>query len=313
MLEKSGKIENQINRTPKFENIEQPFSELKVLDNVVRDFAPEVAHLCQFREDEAEEQQIKTGQLHENRILGIFLKFYLDGRKKMTTGKVEEEYKRYFKDIARSTISTYLNMLKREFTLYKERDGRNVYYIFSENPPNCFSSFWFNRIFCTVPAYFGRASYFANLYNNAKKFVEQYLKISEIGNKDVLTMNFKFLTGLIILKIFKNRISKCIGCQFSKKSIYVRLEELIDVAIKDRSDVLPGDILDGLIQICSEIPIFEGISINDNIVKENIVNKILKSANINEKDLEFQAMVSLRRQDLRLKQKNVLEEDQLLL
>ncbi|MHA1292892.1 MAG: BlaI/MecI/CopY family transcriptional regulator [Promethearchaeota archaeon] len=104
--------------------------ELESLDKVIQEFAPEVADIYSIREDESEEQQIKTGRLHENRILGIILKFFLEGKKKVTTGEVENEYKKYFKDIARSTISTYLNMLKKESTLYKERDGRIVYYIF---------------------------------------------------------------------------------------------------------------------------------------------------------------------------------------
>jgi len=206
VLEKSGKIENQINRTPKFENIEQPFSELKVLDNVVRDFAPEVAHLCQFREDEAEEQQTMTGRLHENRILGIILKNYLEGKTKITTAEVEEEYKKYFKEIARSTTSTYLNMLKKESTLYTERDGRIAYYVFHEHPPTGIKPFWFTRIFCIVPAYFHRSLHFSNLYINAEKYVQQYINDNGKGDKNLILRNFKFITGLIIINIFTHRI-----------------------------------------------------------------------------------------------------------
>ena len=58
------------------------------------------------------EKKIKKGLLHENRILGIFLKYHLEGKKKIATGEIEVEYKRYFREIARSTTSTYLNMLK---------------------------------------------------------------------------------------------------------------------------------------------------------------------------------------------------------
>ena len=96
----------------------------------IHEIAPELLNVYNVREDESEEQQIKTGQLHENRILGIMLKFYLEGRKKVTTRDVELEYKKFYKDIARSTVSTYLNILKKEGTLSKERDGRLVYYIF---------------------------------------------------------------------------------------------------------------------------------------------------------------------------------------
>ena len=92
-----------------------------ILEKVIQEIAPELLDIYNIREDESEEQQIKTGQLHENRILGIILNFYLAGKRKVTTRDVEVEYKKYYKEIARSTISTYLNMLKKEGTLYKER------------------------------------------------------------------------------------------------------------------------------------------------------------------------------------------------
>ena len=82
------------------------------------------------------------------------LKFFLEGKRKVTTREVELEYKKYFKDIARSTISTYLNMLKKEAMLIKERDGRIVYYMFQEPPPKAISGFWFTRLFCIDPHIF---------------------------------------------------------------------------------------------------------------------------------------------------------------
>jgi len=157
-------IKNLLLKSTKLESAEIKVSEFKLVDDIIHDFAPELAHLHQFREDEAEEQQIKTGQLHENRILGIFLKSFLKGIDKITTKKVEDEYKKYFKDIARSTTSTYLNMLKKESTLYTEREGRLVYYKFYEEPPVGIKPFWFTRIFCTVPAYFDRTKFFSSLY-----------------------------------------------------------------------------------------------------------------------------------------------------
>ncbi len=283
-------------------------SKLKLIDKAIQDFAPEIAYLYQIREDESEEQQIKTGRLHENRILGIILKFYLEGKKKITTGEVEEEYRRYFKEIARSTISTYLNMLKKESTLYKEREGRVVYYIFYENPPIGINPFWFTRIFCIVPAYFHRAMIFSKLYINAKKYVQQYMSIYGGVDESILIRNFKFITGLIILKIFKNRSSKCLLCQFSKREIYNKLEELIGVAVKDRSDVLPEDLLESVIKNFSEIPMFDGINIKSEDIESKIPKEILRCAEVYKKDLDFQIMVSIRRKDLRLKQKLVLEE-----
>lgn len=307
MSEKS-EIEKLLIESAKLEGAQISDSVLKLVDNVIQEFAPEIAYLYQIRDDESEEQQIKTGRLHENRILGIILKFYLEGKKKITTGEVEQEYKRYFKEIARSTISTYLNMLKKESTLYKERDGRIVYYIFYEDPPIGIEPFWFTRIFCIVPAYFDRANKFSNLYTNAEKFVHQYINDYSSGDKDILIRNFKFITGLIILNIFKNRSSKCILCQFSKRLIYNKLEEIIGVAIKDRSDVLPEELLENLIKKFSEIPMFNGLNIKSDEIEKDIAKEILRCADMYKKDLDFQIMVSLRRKDLRLKQKLALEE-----
>ena len=85
-----------------------------ILEKIIHEIAPELIDIYNIREDESEQQQVKTGRLHENRILGIMLKYFLEGKKKVTTREVEVEYKKFFKDIARSTISTYLNILKRE-------------------------------------------------------------------------------------------------------------------------------------------------------------------------------------------------------
>ena len=275
-MSENSKIEDFDIEIDKLDSIQIEDSELLIIDKVIQEFAPEIAYLYHIREDESEEQQIKTGRLHENRILGIILKFYLEGKKKVTTGEVEQEYKKYFKEIARSTISTYLNMLKKESTLYKERDGRIVYYIFYEDPPKGIKPFWFTRIFCIVPAYFERAMYFADLYFTAEKFVDQYIVKFHSGDKNTLIRNFKFLIGLIIINIFKNRSSKCVLCQFSKREMYRKLEELMSVAIKDRSDVLPEEMLEILLGKYSEIPMFDGLYIKGDKSEENIVNKLLQ-------------------------------------
>ena len=76
MSEKS-EIEKILIESSKLEGVQITDSELKLVDKVIQEFAPEIAFLYQIRDDESEEQQIKTGRLHENRILGIILKFYL--------------------------------------------------------------------------------------------------------------------------------------------------------------------------------------------------------------------------------------------
>jgi len=308
-LSENSKIKDYVIESDKLESIQIEDSELLIIDKLISEFAPEVAFLYQIREDESEEQQIKTGRLHENRILGIILKFYLEGKKKITTGEVESEYRKYFKEIARSTISTYLNMLKKESTLYKERDGRIVYYIFYEDPPIGIEPFWFTRIFCIVPAYFERALYFSNLYFLAEKFVDDYIKEKKTGEREILIRNFKFLIGIIVLNIFKNRSSKCVLCQFSKRDLYGKLEEVIGVAIKDRSDVLPEEMMDLLVGKYSEIPMFDGIYVNGEACDENIVENILGFADNFKKDLDFQIMVSTRRKTLRMQQKEALENE----
>ncbi len=308
-MSENSKIKDLSIDNRQFESIQIQDSELSIIDEAIQDFAPEIAFLYQIREDESEEQQIKTGRLHENRILGIILKFYLEGKKKITTGEVEHEYKKYFKEIARSTISTYLNMLKKESTLYKERDGRIVYYIFYEDPPRGINPFWFTRIFCIVPAYFERALYYAELYLTAEKYVDQYITKFHSGVKNILITNFKFLIGIIILNIFENRSSKCVLCQFSKREMYGKLEEMIKIAVKDRSDVLSEDLQEILVVKYAEIPMFNGIYNKGEKCEENVVENILKYADDNKKDLEFQIMVSSRRKSLRLKQKEILENE----
>ncbi|MGQ4873046.1 MAG: hypothetical protein ACP6IY_03125 [Promethearchaeia archaeon] len=281
-------------------------SKIEELDKAIQEFAPEIADIYYIREDESEEQQIKTGRLHENRILGIILKFFIEGKKKVTTSEVEQEYKRYFKDIARSTVSTYLNMLKKESTLYKERDGRIVYYIFYEDPPTNIKPFWFTRIFCIVPAYFVRANYFAQIFLDAKSTLTEY--IGDDRDFDLLLDNFKFLIGIIILYILKNRTSKCILCQFGKQETYEMMIDGLEQAIRDRSDVLPDELIEILINY-GEIPIFGGINIDDPNMNEKIIKEVIELSRKYKKDLEFQIMVSQKRMELRLRQKESNKED----
>lgn len=271
-----------------------------ILEKVIHEIAPELIDIYNIREDENEEQQVKTGRLHENRILGIILKFYIEGKKKVTTRDVEIEYKKFFKEIARSTISTYLNMLKKESTLYKERDGRLVYYIFFEDPPEDVSAFWFTRLFCIDPAYFSRAIYFSSLYSIAEVIVKKHMKK---GNYDELVDTFKYLTGIIILNILKNRSSKCILCQFSKQESYIELLDALNLAIKDRTDVLPSELQEVLKKKYAEIPNFGGYYFKDENKEIEMIEQLLNFANQYKKDMEYQTMVLNRRIDTRILEK----------
>jgi len=275
---------------------------------VIHDFAPELDGIYNIREDESEEQQIKTGRLHENRILGIMLKFYLEGKKKVTTREVELEYKKYFKDIARSTISTYLNMLKKEAMLIKERDGRIVYYMFQEPPPKVISGFWFTRLFCIDPPYFYRAIYYASLYSIAKKIV---IENAQKGNEKVLEGNLKYLIGVIILLILKNRNEKCTLCQFGKQERYIHLIEELDSALKDRTDVLPSDLLEIINKEYSEIALFGGMNITEEQEEIEMIERLLKFAYKYNKDIEFQTMVLGRRLESKSLQKTGIDSNPL--
>jgi hypothetical protein len=279
-----------------------------ILEKVIHEIAPELLNVYNIREDESEEQQIKTGQLHENRILGIMLKFYLEGRKKVTTRDVELEYKKFYKNIARSTISTYLNVLKKEGTLSKERDGRLVYYTFFEIPPVDISPFWFTRLFCVDPAYFHKAIYFSSLYSIADVIVKKHMKK---GNFDEIVEWFRYLTGIIILYVLKNRSEKCILCQFGKQERYSDLLESINSAIKDRTDVLPSELQEILIKKYAEIPNFGGYPFEDNTEEIEKIEQLISLANQYKKDMEFQTMVLNRRVNTRASEK--LEEDNKLI
>ena len=275
-----------------------------ILEKVIQEIAPELLDIYNIREDESEEQQIKTGRLHENRILGIILKFYLEGKKKVATRDVEVEYKKYYKDIARSTISTYLNMLKKEATLYKERDGRLVYYIFFEDPPKEIRPFWFTRLFCTDPAYFSRAIYFASLYSIAEIIVKNHTKN---GNVDELIKSFKYFIGIIILLILKNRVSKCNLCQFGKRERYTDLLDQLNATIKERTDVLSSDLIEIFVSKYAELSLFSGHQISNDEAELEMIEELINFANMYKKDMEYQQMLLNRRINSRVLEKENLK------
>ena len=271
-----------------------------ILEKIIQEIAPELVDIYNIREDESEEKAIKTGRLHENRILGIMLKFFLEGKKKVTTREVEFEYKKFFKEIARSTISTYLNILKRESTLYKERDGRLVNYVLREDPPLDISSFWFTRLFCVDPAYFYRAIYFSSLYSIAEIIVKKYMTK---GVYNEVVESFRYLIGIIILYILKNRSSKCVLCQFSKQESYRYLFDAINTALKNRTDVLPDELQEILKTDYAELPSFGGFWINDEEKEVEIIKQLIKYAIQYKKDMEYQVMVLDRRINTKIQEK----------
>ncbi len=266
------------------------------LGQVIEEIAPEVADVWQDRYDIAEDEGIKTGRLHENRILGLKLRYTQIGEERTTTSDLEDEYMMFFKKIARSTVSTYLNQLVKDGVLAKEREGRVVYYLFSVSPPRGIDPFWFVRNFCTTPAYLARAAAFAKLYQ----------EISEGKRAAASLQSQKFLVGLVILRLLYKRFEKCFLCQFGTKSAYRRVRDLFEQALNDRQDVLPQKLRDYLFNELGDLPIFGGIPFLEK--HEDILKNIEVFAEQYQQDVEFQILVSSRRQGLRLKQRATAPE-----
>jgi hypothetical protein len=82
----------------------------------------------------------------------------------------------------------------------------------------------------------------------------------------------------------------------------------MSIAVKDRSDVLPEEFLEDIDKF-SELAVFNGFDVERDEVDKEIAKKMLRYADLYKKDLDFQVMVSLRRKDLRLKQKLAMEEE----
>ncbi|GAB4319114.1 MAG: hypothetical protein Kow0069_22520 [Promethearchaeota archaeon] len=263
--------------------------DLSKVESVVREFAPEVADSWAAIEDPKEE---RLGRLHENRILGIKLRYLFLERPKTTTSDVEDSYEIFFQKIARSTVSTYLNQLDREGVLHKERDGRVVYYLFSHPPPDGVSPFWFVRNFCTTPAYLARAVFFANLYDQVGR--DYSANGAERANK-------KFLLGVTVLALLYHRVKMCLLCQFGTRTVYRKMKEDLRTALSDRSDVLPKRLSSFLIKELGQIPSFGGLPLVPN--KEAIKDELDELSRRYSQDLEFQLTVSLRRLELRLKRR----------
>jgi DNA-binding transcriptional ArsR family regulator len=272
-----------------------PFEiELEHLSEIVREYAPELADLWIIRKDDFEEEGIRTGRLHENHILGIILGQDFLNEKRITTQEIESHYEKYFKKIARSTVSTYLNQLDKEGVLGKERDGRIVFYYLKEAPPESFKPFWIVRNFYVLPAFFMRAQYLSRFYQMKANIPPDLIE------------SRKFIVGLALLTIFRNRFDKCILCQFASKEGYRELKDVFDTIIKDRKDVLPEALQSFIERDLGELPMFGGLNIPEKVTDGEINTRINDYVERYAQDIDFQMNVSKRRQELRLKQKHKL-------
>jgi len=269
-----------------------PFEvDLDKIQEIIDEIAPELADSWVVRNDLYEDEGIRTGRLHENHILGILLGCDFIDKEQLTTTNIEKYYEGFFKKIARSTVSTYLNQLDKEGVLGKERKGRIVYYYIKEQPPYDINPFWVVRNFCIIPPYFIRTMYLCRFY-----------KAETDISKDLIESR-RFIVGLAILTLLRNRFQKCMLCQFASRKDYEILKEKYDTIIKDRKDVLP-EMLQSFINELGEIPIFGGIKIPEELTDEEVNKKIDDLTVRYAQDIDFQMSVSRRRQELRLKQKS---------
>ncbi|MHA1240502.1 MAG: hypothetical protein ACTSQU_06875, partial [Promethearchaeota archaeon] len=175
-----------------------------------------------------------------------------------------------------------------------------VNYILHEDPPLEISPFWFTRLFCVDPAYFSRAIYFSSLYSITEIIVKKYMKK---GNFNEIVESFRYLIGIIILYTLKNRVLKCVLCQFGKQERYRDLLESINTALKDRTDVLPDELQEILNLNYAEIPSFGGYRISDGEKEIEIIEQLIGYANQYRKDMEYQTMVLNRRINTRVPEK----------
>ncbi|MCP4761816.1 MAG: hypothetical protein GY870_08540 [archaeon] len=272
-------------------------SGVDALKKVIETYAPEISDIWLERRDSSEDQGVRTGRLHENHILGIIVKHHLEEEKDVTTTDIEEEYRNFFKKIARSTVSTYLNQLEKEGVLYKKRDGRTVKYLFQKEPPKDIDPFWITRNFCLLPPYISRAAILAQFYVDPNCVHEKY-------EKERL-----FLVGLTILTVLKNRIEKCHLCQFGERSFYASATDNMKSLITERIDVLPEELRNFILFELGELPLFRGILISNNEKDLNeLFPKIIDFVERYHSDIEFQMSVSKHRQRVHLKRKEDIEE-----
>ena len=101
----------------------------------------------------SDSKNIMLGRLHENHLLGIFIWFYTIKQEEITTEKLEAEYSKFFKKVSRSTISTYLNQLEKQGILSKRKQGKEVFYKLTYEPPNKIHPIYLVRNFCPYPSY----------------------------------------------------------------------------------------------------------------------------------------------------------------
>ena len=231
------------------------YCDLKAIEEYAKEFK-DLKDIAMVIFDRPEELKSNLGQLQKNRILGIFLWLKETSSDKVTTNRIETEYKKFFKQISRSSISNYLNQLVKENVLVKEKKGKQVYYKIAHELPDKIEGdpFWFVKNFCIYPIYICRTSYFAR-----KLRIEK----SEEG---------AFVYKLINYNLIRNRLKKCSVCPFGIKKEYEVVLKLLDNQYMTLKNLLPKELINYVENMFGELKIFNGISLFPSwtIVKERI-------------------------------------------
>lgn len=227
--------------------------------------------------DRPEEDKSSLGYLQKNRILGLFLWLKETNMDKVSTNKIENEYKKFFKSISRSSISNYLNQMIKENVLKKEKVGKTVNYELAHDPPLVSNSdpYWIVKSFCIFPIFTCRISFFAR-----KLRIER--KREEIA----------YVYKLINYNLIKNRTKKCLVCPFGNKNEYKAALDKLEKQYLTLKNLLPKELLEYVESNLGELKIFGGLSIYPDW--EGIKGKIEGYANQYKKELKAQIQAILK-------------------
>ena len=245
------------------------YCDFQAIDQYAKEFEG-LKDICMKVFDKPEKDKSSLGPLQKNRILGIFLWLKETNVEKTTTQKIENEYKKFFKPISRSSISNYLNQLIRENVLKKEKVGKTVNYELAHEIPTMLNSdpFWFVKNFCIYPIYTCRLSYFA-----------RKLRIEK--NKEVA-----YIYKLINYNLIKNRTKKCLVCPFGNKEIYTIVLNKLEKQYLTLKNLIPRELIEYIETTLGELRIFNGISLFPGWTR--IKEKIDEFANEFRKELKTQ-------------------------
>ncbi|NVM55969.1 MAG: helix-turn-helix transcriptional regulator [Candidatus Helarchaeota archaeon] len=227
---------------------------------------------------EISDKNIMLGRLHENHLLGIFLWYYTLKKEDVTTERLEEEYGKFFQHVSRSTISTYLNQLEKQGVLTKNRQGKQVFYRLTYEPPSDMHPIYMVRNFCILPSYLCRLSFFARTLRLNKE------------------ENLQYLLELVNFSLIKNRIEKCILCPFAIKEENTKILDNIMNDYRAKTELLPKELFTYIDKKLGELTVFRGILLAGNwtIISDKLVNY----AQIYKRELKFQREALARRQKL---------------